>query len=104
MMKTSVLVYSVDIGHAECGQHESHMYDHVPHQLVIGDGLHCHERFQQVDRFLEKFEAQKQHGQTESEVNWRSNQRLAYKVLSIIRSIDDVLCWDRRNLPDHVRR
>jgi len=45
----SMLIHFVDVGHAKRRQYESHMYDHVPHQLVIGDFLRGHKRFQQVN-------------------------------------------------------
>ena len=46
---TGDAVHPVDVGHAECGQHESEMDDHIPHQLVVADVRGVHERLEQVD-------------------------------------------------------
>ena len=42
-------VQAVHVGHAQRGQDEGQVYDHVPHQLVIADVLNRHEGLEQVD-------------------------------------------------------
>ncbi|MCY1547905.1 hypothetical protein D9M68_839860 [compost metagenome] len=45
-----VLGQPIEIAHGKGRQHERHVDDHVPHQLVIRDVLGVHEHLEQVNR------------------------------------------------------